>query len=79
MVFFLRVAIKFLGICFVFGYLDPYGMRAEKVSPKSARTYYLGYWRPHGDPREDPTSRTPNSGLQYSNRVDYITLRWIYW
>ena len=27
------------------------------------------------DPWEDPKSRTPNSGLQYSNGVDYGTLR----
>ena len=27
---------------------------------------------------EDPKSRTPNSGSQYSYGIDYRTLRWIY-
>ena len=30
------------------------------------------------DPREDSTSRSPNSGLQYSYGVDYRTLKRIY-
>ena len=30
------------------------------------------------DPREDPKSRSTNSGMQYSYCVEYRTLRWIY-
>ena len=30
------------------------------------------------DPREDPKSRSPNFGMQYSYGVDCRTLRWIY-
>ena len=33
---------------------------------------------PNPDPREDPKSRSPNSGLYYSYGVDYGVLRWIY-
>ena len=33
---------------------------------------------PYPDPREDPKSRTPNLGFQYSYRVDDRTLRCIY-
>ena len=29
-------------------------------------------------PQEDPKSRSPNNGLQYSYGVDYRTLMWIY-
>ena len=30
------------------------------------------------DPQEDPKSRSPKDGLQYSYGVDYRTLRWIF-
>ena len=30
------------------------------------------------DLQEDPKSRSPNSGLQYSYGLDYGTFRWIY-
>ena len=32
----------------------------------------------YADPWEEPKSRTPNSGLQYSYSIDYRALRWIY-
>ena len=40
----------------------------------------LGVFKPREEPDswKDPKSRSPNSGLQYSSGVGYITLRWIY-
>ena len=50
----------------------PWGISPLKASGPGQISIYLD-----PEPWRDPTSRTPNSGLQYSSGVDYGALWWI--